>query len=35
MNRTDQKGQIIPLIAISMTALMGAGGMAVDHGYWQ
>lgn len=35
MKRSRESGQIIPLIAISMTALMGAGGMAVDHGYWQ
>lgn len=35
MRRRREAGQIIPLIAISMTAIMGFGGMAVDHGYWQ
>jgi hypothetical protein len=32
--RHGQSGQIVPLVAISLTALMGFSGMAVDRGYW-
>lgn len=35
MKRSRQSGQIIPLVALSLTGLMGAGGMVVDNGYWQ
>ncbi|HVN68618.1 MAG TPA: Tad domain-containing protein [Candidatus Binatia bacterium] len=35
MLRRHEKGQIIPLVAISLTVLMGFGGLAVDHGYWE
>jgi hypothetical protein len=35
MKRKSESGQVIPLVALSLTVLMGAGGMAVDHGYWQ
>jgi hypothetical protein len=35
MKRKGESGQVIPLVALSLTVLMGAGGMAVDHGYWQ
>lgn len=35
MRRRGQSGQIIPLVAISLTAIMGFGGLAVDNGYWQ
>ena len=33
--RSFQAGQVIPLVALSLTVLMGFSGMAVDHGYWQ
>jgi hypothetical protein len=29
------KGQVLPLIAVSLTVLMGVGGISVDVGYWQ
>ncbi len=32
--RHGQSGQILPLVAVSLTALMGFSGMAVDRGYW-
>jgi len=35
MKRKSESGQVIPLVALSLTVLMGAGGMAVDHGYFQ
>src|SRR5271170_2130390 len=35
LRRTGQRGQIIPLVAVTLTALMGFSGMAVDNGYWQ
>ncbi len=30
-----ESGQVLPLIAICLAALMGFGGMAVDVGYWR
>lgn len=33
--RLGHKGQVLPLIAVSLTALMGFGGVAVDVGYWE
>ena len=33
--RMGQRGQVLPLIAVLLTALMGFGGMAVDVGYWK
>jgi Putative Flp pilus-assembly TadE/G-like len=30
-----QAGQVIPLVALSMTVLLSFSGMAVDNGYWQ
>jgi hypothetical protein len=35
MNRKHEAGQVIPLVAVCLTVLMGFGGMAVDNGYWQ
>lgn len=29
------RGQVLPLIAVLITALMGVGGMAVDVGSWE
>jgi Flp pilus assembly protein TadG len=31
----NQAGQVLPLIAVTLTVLLGASGMAVDNGYWQ
>ncbi len=33
--RRGQTGQVLPLIAVCLTALMGVSGMAVDVGYWE
>lgn len=33
--RRGQRGQVLPLIAVTLTALIGVGGMAVDVGYWE
>jgi hypothetical protein len=33
--RLGQKGQVLPLVAVLLTVLMGFGGMAVDVGYWE
>jgi len=30
-----QAGQVIPLVAIMLTALMGFGGVVADNGFWQ
>ena len=35
MRRRGESGQVLPLIAICLAALMGFGGMAVDVGYWR
>lgn len=35
MRRNSESGQVLPLIAICLAALMGFGGMAVDVGYWR
>jgi hypothetical protein len=35
VGRRGERGQVIPLVAVTLTALMGFSGMAVDHGYWQ
>jgi len=35
MRRKGESGQVLPLIAICLAALMGFGGMAVDAGYWR
>jgi len=34
-SRARERGQVIPLIAVCLTVLMGFGGMAVDVGYWK
>lgn len=34
-SRKGEAGQVLPLIALSLAALMGFAGMAVDNGYWQ
>jgi len=34
-SRMGQRGQVLPLIAVLLTVLMGFGGMAVDVGYWK
>ncbi|HVR46015.1 MAG TPA: pilus assembly protein TadG-related protein [Candidatus Binatia bacterium] len=35
MRHKGESGQVLPLIAICLAALMGFGGMAVDVGYWR
>ena len=35
MRRKGERGQVLPLIAIGLTAVLGFGGVAVDNGYWQ
>jgi hypothetical protein len=35
MRRKGESGQVLPLIAICLAALMGFGGMAVDVAYWR
>jgi len=35
MRRKAERGQIIPLVAITLTVMMGFSGMVVDNGYWQ
>jgi Putative Flp pilus-assembly TadE/G-like len=35
MRRRGESGQVLPLIAISLTAIMGFAGMSVDVGYWE
>jgi hypothetical protein len=30
-----QRGAVLPLVAISLTVLLGFGGLSVDVGYWQ
>ncbi len=35
MRRKGESGQVLPLIAICLAAIMGFGGMAVDVGYWR
>ena len=33
--RMGQRGQVLPLVAVLLTALMGLGGLGVDVGYWE
>jgi Putative Flp pilus-assembly TadE/G-like len=35
MRRKGESGQVLPLIAICLTAIMGFAGMSVDIGYWE
>jgi hypothetical protein len=35
MRRRGESGQVLPLVAICLAALMGFGGLAVDVGYWR
>ncbi len=35
MRRAGESGQVIPLIAVCLGALMGFGGIGVDAGYWE
>ncbi len=35
MGRRRESGQVLPLIAICLTAIMGFAGMSVDVGYWE
>jgi hypothetical protein len=35
VDRTATRGQILPLIALTFSALLGFGGMAVDVGSWE
>ncbi len=35
MRRRGESGQVLPLIAICLTAIMGFAGMSVDVGYWE
>ncbi len=35
MRHKGESGQVLPLIAVCLAALMGFGGMAVDVGYWR
>jgi Putative Flp pilus-assembly TadE/G-like len=35
MKTLAQRGQVLPLIAVALTTLMGFGGIGVDVGYWE
>ncbi|HEY6326356.1 MAG TPA: pilus assembly protein TadG-related protein [Candidatus Cybelea sp.] len=35
MRHKGEAGQVLPLIAVCLAALMGFGGMAIDVGYWR
>jgi hypothetical protein len=35
VKRAAQAGQVLPLVAVCLAALMGFGGLGVDVGYWE
>ena len=35
MVRSSERGQLIPVVALSLTVLMGVAALAVDVGYWR
>jgi len=35
MRRAAESGQVLPLVAVCLTALLGFGGLGVDVGYWE